>query len=167
MVCWYIGGYFKAWEWMFYCSSCFLLSEICWMLFLLQVVFGNVIQRNMFSEKKRGKIDTSQTSSHTTHLVVVTASVILFLRRWIVRNKIVGFPIWHKKGFDSPLANNYFLQRTEGKSHRKLEKKCGKETSEWGRKFKASKEKIEIAVLILPCHIWSSKKSLNRDSTHS
>ena len=25
------------------------------MLFLLQVVFGNVIQRNMFSEKKRGK----------------------------------------------------------------------------------------------------------------
>ena len=48
------------------------------MLFLLQVVFGNVIQRNMFSEEKRGKTDTSQTSSHTTHLVVVAASVIFF-----------------------------------------------------------------------------------------
>lgn len=51
--------------------------------------------------------------------------------RHIVMNKIVDFPIWHTKGFDNSLANKYFLQKREEKSHRKLGKKYGKESPKY------------------------------------
>lgn len=41
-------------------------------------------------------------------------------------NRIVGFHIWHTKGFDNSLSNKYFFQRREETSNRKL-KKYGKE----------------------------------------